>query len=49
MLGDYTSEQTHKLVKALLLGQDTGDCPPFAIINPDDKRVVLNEKGERCL
>jgi hypothetical protein len=36
-------------VKALLLGTDTGDCPPFAVINPDDKREIINEKGEKIV
>lgn len=39
-----------ELHKQLLEGSNTGGpCPPFAIINPDDKRVTVNEKGERLI
>ena len=27
----------------------THECPPFAIINPDDYEIFTNEKGERCI
>jgi hypothetical protein len=35
--------------KALLQGEDIGFCPPFALINPDDTKEVLNHKGEKVI
>lgn len=40
-------ESAQKVCKELLVVKENSFCPPFAVINPSDKRTVRKANGEK--